>query len=316
MRIIFFGTGAFGIPSLKKIVKSGHDLAAVVTQPDRMRGRGWNVIPTAVKAHIQSTVPGMEILQPGKASDPDFLRIIEGKRAEIFVVIDYGQILVRRLMDMASKCCINLHPSLLPAYRGAAPINYAILNGEKKTGATVIRMDEKMDAGDIILQSETVINDSETAVDLGERLSQAGSELVMRSLELLEGEGVKYTEQDEGKVSYAPRLKKTDGKIDWGEPAEFISRKVRAMQPWPGAYTSYKNKGLKIQQAVIIDDKSAGGGYPPGAVMDEKNLIVKAGRGCIKIVSLQPEGKRRMTAEEFRRGHDIPLGATLGEQGN
>lgn len=300
MRIIFFGTGKFAIPSLKRLMNSRHEVLAVVTLPDAKSGRGMNPRPTPVKAFIEQAAPAIPVFQPGKVNDKKFtdpLRLLE---ADVFVVIDYGSKLSKELLGLPAKYCVNLHPSLLPKYRGASPVNWAILSGDKETGNTVIKMAEQMDAGDIITQKATAIGDDEDAVSLEERLSQAGAELLADTLEAIEKGEERPVKQDESKASYAPRLQKKQGRIDWSEDAAIIERKVRGMKPWPGTFTYLNKKLLKIHGARITDTGSNAG--KPGTFEDTAGFIVRTGKGALQITRLQPEGKRVMTAEEFLRG--------------
>ena len=310
MKIIFFGTGKFGLPALKKLIESGHEIAAVVTQPDRKRGRGWNVQPAPVKAFMEQISPGIDILQPGKASDQAFVDSLKEIGADVFVVVDYGQLLNREILELPGKYCINLHPSLLPRYRGASPVNRAILNGDTETGNTVIRMTERMDAGSMIMQEETGITEHENAVMLLERLSRSGAGLLLKTLEVIEAGKESFNEQDESAASYAPKLEKSEGEIDWTRPAVEIARKVRGMQPWPGAFTCFNGKTLKILEAGIADAGEKPGA--PGTIHDEKEFVVNTGKGAVRVNKLQLAGKKAMTREEFLRGHQLKKDATLG----
>ncbi len=208
MRIIFFGTGKFGIPTLEKLLASDHQVLAVVTQPDRGKGRGHKVLPTSIKTAATEKVPEITILQPEKASDKRFINSLQEKNAEVFVVVDYGQILTQEVLTIPDKYCINLHPSLLPKYRGASPVNRTIQNGEIETGNTVIKMSERMDAGSIIAQDKTSIGDAEDALDLIERLSLTGGELIINTLSEIENNQENFTEQNEKEATYADKLKK------------------------------------------------------------------------------------------------------------
>ncbi len=310
MRIVFFGTGKFGLPTLKKLLNSNHEIVAVVTQPDRKKGRGWGVHPTSVKALVEQSAPATEVFQPEKLSDPEFLDFLKKKEADVFVVVDYGRFLSEALLALPKKLCINLHPSLLPKYRGAAPMNWAILNGEKETGNTVIKLTEKMDAGNIILQEKTAIDEAETAIGLAERLSKSGSELALKALEMIEADKAQFLPQDESASSLAPKLEKKHGLIEWERSAIEIERKVRAMQPWPGAFTHLDGKTLKVLKAKAMEGARYSGEV--GCVCDEEKLIIKTGEGALKIEEVQPEGKRAMKADEFLRGHQLTKGTALG----
>ncbi len=244
MRIVFFGSGDFGEPTLKKLLESKHEVAAVVTQPDRKKGRGWNVQPTPYKAFMEQAAPGVEVLQPEKVSDPELAVDLRKIEADVFIVIDYGQFLSKEILSVPKKYCINLHPSLLPKYRGAAPINRALMDGEKTTGNTVMKMNERMDAGDIILQEATPVLKDEDAVLLSARLADMGAALVMKALELIEQGSEKPSVQDEKSATYAKKLTKEDGLIDWSKSTEEIMRRVKGARPWPGAFTALDGKML------------------------------------------------------------------------
>ncbi|MFH1552518.1 MAG: methionyl-tRNA formyltransferase [Candidatus Omnitrophota bacterium] len=309
MKIIFFGTGKFGLPSLKKLHKSSHEIVAVVTQPDKKKGRGWSVRPTPIKAFVEQAAPGMDVFQPEKASDAQFIDSLRKMDADIFVVIDYGQLLDKDLLDVPRKCCVNLHPSLLPKYRGAAPVNRAILNGEEETGNTVIRMTERMDAGSVIMQEKTEIGEDEDAEDLLERLSYSGADLLLKALSAIESGEECLSEQDESAAAYAPKLGKKEGEIDWTVSAQEVVRKVRAMQPWPGAFTHLDSRTLKVIHAA--EDDASESSSSPGTISDETKFIVNTGKGSVRVTMLQLEGKKAMTSAEFLRGHPAKKGTVL-----
>ena len=252
MRIIFFGTGKFAMPTIKSLLDSNHELAAVVTQPDSKQGRGWNLLPPLVKAFVEKAAPELEVLQPENASEEEFIRYLRAAGADVFVVVDYGKILPSEVLDVPKKGCLNLHPSLLPKYRGASPLNWVIVNGEKETGITVIMMNERMDAGSIVAQEATPIGE-EDAVELGERLSREGAGLVMKSLAAIADGSASPREQDEEKASYASKFKKNDGEVDWTQPAANICARIKGLQPWPGAFTRLDGRTLKILKAKVAD---------------------------------------------------------------
>lgn len=302
MRIVFFGTGKFGIPTLKALVSSKYGVAAAVTRPDVRQGRGWNVTPTPVKDIVEKTVPGLTVLQPEKLSDNGVVENLKSLNADIFVVVDYGRILTKEVLAIPSKCCINLHPSLLPLYRGAAPVNRAIINGDKVTGNTVIRMNERMDAGDIMIQDQMELGEYDTAETVETKLSARGASLVLKAVDMLADGRADFIPQDETKATYAPKLEKSEGKVDWNTSAQKIALKVRGMEPWPGAYTYMGGKVLKILQAAVCEVPD--GDLRPGeAVVSGSKLIVVAGEGALRIGRLQLEGKKAMTSDEFLLGH-------------
>ncbi len=310
MKIVFFGTGKFGIPSLEGLLSSSHEVAAVVTQPDRPKGRGWKVQSTEVKEWISNNSPELRVLQPDNTGTTDIVEELKKMEADVYVVIDYGRILKEEVLSLPAKYCVNLHPSLLPAYRGAAPVNRAILKGEVKTGITVFKMNERMDAGDIIVQKEAIVGSSDNALTLSERLSREGASLLLEAMELMQDGKEVFTPQDETDVTYAPKLSKEEGKIDWASPAEVIVSLVKGMIPWPGAYTCFNGKRLGVLEARVDDTEETS--LPTGELVGEGAFIVSTGKGTIKIDILQPEGKKAMAAEDFLRGQNLPKGTILG----
>ena len=310
MKIIFFGTGRFGTIALEKLIESEHEVMAVVTQPDREKGRGLKVQSSPIKQFINQPGFDIELLQPEKVSDSEFVNYVKAKEADVFVVIDYGQFLNKDLLEAPKKGCINLHPSLLPKYRGAAPVNWAVLNGDKETGNTIIKLTERMDAGKIIIQEKTPIYNEENAFALSERLSKNGADLVLKALEMIEKNKESLKEQDESEASYAPRLEKKQGEIKWKDTAQEIVNKVRGMQPWPGAYTYLNGKMLKVLKAQVITDIEDKG--EPGFVCDRKRFVVLSGEGAVEVEEVQAEGKRAMNRDEFLRGQKIEEGTILG----
>jgi len=310
MRIVFFGTGRFGIPALDKLIKSAsHEVTAIVTGPDRKSGRGWHTRPTPVKAFMGLVSADTPIFQPENLEDPGSKELLKKQDADLFVVIDYGQFLKPDVLDIPSKYCVNLHPSLLPKYRGAAPVNRAILNGDEITGNTVVKMNERMDAGGIVAQEAVSIGADESAPHLFERLSERGAELMLKTVDSIAAGNEDLVEQDESLATYAPKLKKEEGRIDWTEPAGLIVRKVRGMQPWPGAYTGLDGKVLKIYKASVAE--GAGEGAGPGTVVCGNDFLVKAGEDAVKVESLQLEGKKMMSADDFIRGYPLKKGSVL-----
>lgn len=311
MRIVFFGTGTYGIPALKGLLASGHDVIAVVTQPDRKKGRGWSVHPTPVKALLVESKSDVTIIQPEDARSSSFIGQLKALSADLFVVIDYGQILSEELLEVPRKYCINLHPSLLPKYRGAAPINWAILRGEKETGNTVFRMNERMDAGDIIAVEKVSIKPFENSVDLAARLASRGVELLNKTLRDIESGKEAFVPQPAAEATFARKLTKDMGRIDWSLSAGSIVRQIHGLQPWPGAYTAIQGKKLKV-----IEAKEAGPGdknTAPGTVLNTEEFTVMARDGAIALDKVQIEGRKPMPKEEFLRGQPLQKGAILGE---
>lgn len=311
MRIVFFGTGNFGIPVMGALLESSHDVVCAVTQPDRQKGRGHKVQPTPIKEYLEATSPNIEVFQPEIASEPDACEYLKTMNADMFVVVDYGQILKQDVLDIPHKFCINLHPSLLPKYRGAAPVNWAIMNGETRTGVTVFKMDKRMDAGEMILQDDMYIDEEDDSVKMLELLSYAGARLVVDALDRISSGRYECIPQKEKEATYAPKLKKADGVINWADTALKIRDKIRGLQPWPMAYTTLDGKTLKIFSAEgmdIVDDS-----VPVGGVLDPSEFIIRTSDAAIKLKKVQIEGKKPMMAEEFLRGHEIDKETVLGE---
>ena len=312
MNIVFFGSSSFALPSLKALVTGGYNISCVVTQPDRKRGRGMHVEGTSVKQAASEY--GLLIHQPQSINSAGQIKFLKSLNPDLFVVISYGQILSGEVLAIPKVFALNSHASILPEYRGAAPINWAIINGEKTTGVTIIKMTEKMDAGPIILQEKAGIEDSDTAISLQRRLSEVVARLLEKALELIEGNDYSSTPQDENKVTFAPKLKKEDGLINWKMRATDIYNLIRGCVGWPGAFTYYKGKLLKIYKASVFDSSD----YPakrPGEISEvsKKGIIVACLKSNLLIRDLQIEGKKIMSAEEFIAGHRIKAGEMLGK---
>lgn len=308
MNILFMGSAAFAIPSLSALSKSGHKVSAVITQPDKPAGRGQKL--TSPPAAIAASKLGFELYQPKSIRNEKVLEKIAEFGPDIIVVVAYGKLLPKGLLDMPKYGCINLHPSLLPKYRGAAPIQWTIVNGEKESGVTTMRISEDLDAGDILLQEKTAIQEGETAVTLHDRLAEMGANLVLKTIDGLLKNTVKQIPQEASKVTFAPIIKKEDGLIDWSETALKIKNLILGMQPWPIAYTHLEGKQLKISAATINDHETTA---RPGTVTIVKNcLIVSTGQGSLSIGELQIEGKRKMNTVDFLNGHKLKSGIILG----
>jgi len=298
MRIVYMGTPPFAVPPLQSLVTAGHDIAGVVTRIDKPAGRGKIMTPPAVKlAAVQSE---LSVYQPTRIREPESIAAIRAMAPEVIVVAAYGQILPREILALPKYGCVNIHASLLPAYRGAAPINWAIINGESTTGITIMQMDEGMDTGGILVQESIPIGQRDTAGDLTEKLSELGSWLIVDTLSRIETAGLTAKPQDNGKASMAPLLKKEDGQIDWTMSARDIHNRVRGLFPWPGAHAYLDGKLIKI----LVTDVSEGSG-DPGTLyeQDRDGLAIGTGNGMLRIVGIQPEGKKAMSAAEFLRGH-------------
>lgn len=302
MNIVFFGTPEFAVLPLKKLLESKHKVLAVVTQPDRQSGRGRHITSCPVKVAAQEA--GLKILQPLKVKDPDFINQLTTLNPEAIVVAAYGQLLPPAIIHLPKYGCINIHSSLLPKYRGAAPINQALLDGETKTGITTMLMDEGMDTGPILLQEEMEIKEDDTAGSLSQRLSEAGSGLLMQTLNGIEDGSIQPLPQT-GEATYAPILKKTDGLIDWTKSAEKLCNFIRGLNPWPCAYTFLEGERIKIMKA----SPCANTGSPGIINMVSKNeLIAGAGAGSISVLEIQPAGKPVMAIRAFLQGRNIMKG--------
>jgi len=309
MRLIFLGTPEFAIPTLRALLDSPHEVLAVVTAPDKPKGRGLKVKPPPVKVFAQER--GLPVLQPVDLRDSEFLKELKAFRPDLGVVVAF-RILPPEVFTIPSRGMINLHASLLPKYRGAAPIQWAIIKGEKETGVTTFFISERVDTGDIILQRKVAIGKEETAGELHDRLAEIGAELVLESLELIE-KNQAVARKQEGEVTLAPKIQKEDCLIDWAKDAQTVVNHIRGLSPSPGAFTYLEGKILKIFRAKAMSRSRARG--DPGQVVEshpKRGFIVKAGWGLVQILELQLEGKRSMSWEEFLRGHPVPKGLTLG----
>jgi methionyl-tRNA formyltransferase len=308
MTVVFFGTPEFAVPSLRALVEARHFVALVVAQPDRPSGRGQRVQapPTAELAKSL----GIEVAQPEKVRDPSFLDRIRALAPDAIAVAAYGKILPKALLEVPRFGAINVHGSLLPKYRGAAPIQRAILAGESVTGITIMQMNERMDAGDILATRETAIGLDDTAESLGKRLSEIGATALVTTLEGVAAGAVTPIPQRDEEATLAPLVHKEEGKIDWTKPAVEIERSVRAFTPWPGTFTATGARLLKVHRAAVRTDETT---EPPGTIVraDGSELAVATGRGSLALLELQLEGKRRLAAREFLAGGALHAGDRL-----
>jgi methionyl-tRNA formyltransferase len=317
MRIVFIGTGEIGVPTLRALLDSEHEVVAIVTQPDKPVGREQRIEPPPVKKVITrsggfQTAEGnstagkpslLEFLQPARIKDPHAIEEIRGLKPDVIVVVAYGQILSSDVLEIPRLACLNLHASLLPRWRGAAPIQAAIAAGDSETGITVMHMDEGLDTGDILLQRNVEILPNDTGGSLHDRLAQIAPEALLESLRLVAAGNAPRIPQDNASATYVPKLKREHGQIDWSESAEVIERKIRAYNPWPGAFMKVDRQNLKIFSASVVDLT----GQPGEILRGDKDLIVASGKGALSLAEVQLEGKRRMTVAEFLRGHAAVL---------
>jgi methionyl-tRNA formyltransferase len=310
MRLVFLGTPAFAVPSLDRIVEAGHNVLAVVTQPDRPRGRGQNAAPPPVKQAALRL--GLEVYQPERVRRPEAVDFLRGLVVDAMVVVGYGQIIPQSVIDLAPLGIINVHGSLLPLYRGAGPVQWAILNGETRTGVTTMRIDAGLDTGDMLLKAETKIAPDENAVELGQRLATMGADLLVETLAGLAEGRIVPQKQDHAQATYAPMLKKEDGRIDWSRSAQAIHNQVRGLQPWPGASTVFRGRTLHIWKSRL-----AGGNLPqaavPGTLVSVKPPVVTCGEGDLELVEVQIEGRKRIPAADFANGQRLTENESLGD---
>ena len=298
MRVAFIGTGEIGVPTLRSLLQSTeHELVGVVTQPDKPAGRSQELTAPPIKVALaDSAIP---ILQPERIKSPEAIKAIREWNADVIVVMAYGQILPRAVLDLPRLACLNLHASLLPRHRGAAPIQAAIVAGDHETGITVMYVDEGLDTGDIFLQLQLAILPNETGGTLHDRLGELAPGALREALRHLARGTAPRIPQNSASATYAPKLKREDGRIDWSEPTELIERKIRAFDPWPGAFMKLAGRNLKIFSATIIDLN----GKPGEILPSENGFSVAAGNAALSLGEVQLEGKRRMSGNEFLRGH-------------
>ena len=309
MKIIFMGTPDFSVGTLKALIEAGHEIVLAVTQPDKPKGRGGKMqFPPVKEAAMEYQIP---VFQRKKVRDSDCIEELRKYQADIMVVIAFGQILPAEILKMTPYGCVNVHASLLPKYRGAAPIQWAVINGEKVSGVTTMQMDEGLDTGDMLLKTEVVLDEKETGGSLHDKLSEAGAKLCVRTLKALEEKTLKPEAQGDSPTEYARMLDKSLGNIDWNQSAIEIERLIRGLTPWPSAYTDWDGKIMKIWEARVI-----AGQEPqeiPGTVVgvDKDGFCVQTGQGLLKVLALQIPGKKRMEAGPFLRGYPIKQGTIL-----
>ncbi|HEV2690553.1 MAG TPA: methionyl-tRNA formyltransferase [Bryobacteraceae bacterium] len=309
MNLVFMGTPAFAVPSLERIISAGHGVIGVFTQPDRPKGRGGQMAASLVKETALRL--GLAVHQPERVRRPEVLEQLKQLNPEAMVVVGYGQIIPQSIIDIPRLGIVNVHASLLPKYRGAAPIQWAIANGETSTGVTTMRIDAGLDTGDMLLRWETEIGAEENALELGERMAVAGADLLVKTLSGLKDGTIPPEPQDSGLATLAPILKKEDGVIDWNWPAEKICNRARGFLPWPGAYSYFRGQMFHVWKARVADE---GGVGEPGWLMPQKKrLLVTSGEGtALELLEVQVEGRKRMSAEAFLNGQRLDADEILG----
>lgn len=308
-KVVFMGTPDFAVPPLNALVEDGYLIACVVTQPDRPRGRKQRLTPPPVKVAAQNH--GLEVWQPESIRASEAVERLRTFSPDLIVTVAYGQILPKSVLDMPAHGCINVHASLLPKYRGGAPIHWALINGERETGVTLMYMVEALDAGDILTQRRVPITADDTAGSLHDKLSKAGAELLRKSLPSILRGDVTPTPQDDALATYAPNVTRADERIDWTQSAEAIVNRIRGLNPWPVAYTTLNGNIFKIWRAEPVQSQASA---PPGTVVrvDERAIHVSAGKGEVRLLEVQPAGKKRMGTDQFLRGTKIIDGMKLG----
>ncbi len=309
MKIVFFGTSSFAAKVLAQLFQQGYEVLAVVTRPDRSKGRHLHPQPPPVKEIALQLKPALPIFQPEKASAPEFAAILEPLEADLFVVVAYGEIIKKNLLEMPKLGCINIHASLLPKFRGAAPIQRCLMAGEKETGITIIAMSPQMDAGDILAMESIPISEEMTFGELEPKLCDLSVKLLFQVISQFKEGAVKRTVQNHALATFAPKLTPEEEKIDWTRPAKFIHDQIRALSPSPGAWCQIKigseSKRLKIKKAAIVDDYIG----EPGSIVSfgKEGWIVACGQGALRLIDVQLEGKKPMTAEDCIRGIHHPV---------
>ena len=313
MKIIFMGTPDFAINIVDSLYEAGHEIVLVITQPDKPRGRSGKLAPSPVKSWALEH--DVKVYQPAKIRDEESVEYLREYNADIAVVAAFGQILPKSILDMPRLGCVNVHASLLPLYRGAAPIQHAILNGDDKTGVTIMQMGPGLDDGDILLTKEIALNGTETGGSLFDALAELGGQAIVQALDELQSGNITSIKQDETKATHVSMISKEDGLIDWNRSAEDIERCVRGFNPWPTAFTLLNGKTLKIWAShVVNEDVPIVNVYKPAQVclVDKKSLYVKTGEGCLSLDEIQLEGKKRMDVSAFLLGNKINPGDNLG----
>lgn len=301
MRVVFMGTPDFAVGTLQAILDAGHEVTGVVTQPDKSKGRSKALIPTPVKALALEY--GLEVYQPTRIRNEEAIEKVREMKPDVIVVVAFGQIIPKEILEMAPYGCLNVHASLLPAYRGAAPIQWAVLNGDKETGVTIMRMDEGLDTGDMIAKVIVPLEEKETSETLFDKLAEEGAKLLVETLpKVASGEAVYEKQPEESTTPYACMIKKQMGEVDWKRPAVELERLVRGMNSWPSAYTSVDGKTLKIWDSSVEEPDRTGN---PGEILkaDKTGIYVQTGQGVLVLKEVQLEGKKRMTVDAFLRGY-------------
>ena len=309
MKAVFMGTPDFAVGTLEELIHSRHEVAAVVTQPDKPKGRGKAMqFPPVKEGAVRENIP---VYQPRRVRDPEFIKILKEIDPDVIVVVAFGQIIPQEIIDLPKYGCINVHGSILPKYRGAAPIQWAVIDGEKESGVTTMQMDAGLDTGDMLLKTIIPLEKEETGGSLFEKLSTAGAKLLIETLEKLEEGSIVPEKQGESPTPYAKMLTKEMGDLDWKKDAVLLEQLIRGLNPWPSAYTHLNGKTLKIWSAEVEERETK---EKPGTVVEvnKKELKVQTGKGILSLKEVQIEGKKRMEIDAFLRGNTVKEGIVLG----
>lgn len=312
MNLVFMGTPDFAVPTLQALVQNGHKVKAVFTQPDRPAGRGKNLKPSPVK--VVAGELGLPVYQPEKVKTAEVIEQLKEIAPDAIIVVAYGQILSKEILELPPYGCINVHASLLPDWRGAAPIHWAIMHGDQRTGITTMRMDEGLDTGDMLLKAEYPITEDATTGEVHDALAQLGGELLVKTLDLLDKGELKPTPQ-KGETCYASLIKREHEKIQWSKPAKDIHNQIRGLSPWPGAYTTFRGENLKIRQSRNLPGQTVSAQGEPGEVLEitSEGLVCETGNGRVLITEVQPAGKKTMPARDFFLGRHAQAGEHFGD---
>ncbi len=312
MKVVYMGTPDFAVDTLQAIVDAGHEVALVVTQPDKAKGRGKKLCYTPVKEKAMEC--HLEVAQPEKVREESFVERLKAIAPDVIVVVAFGQILPETILNIPKYGCINLHASLLPAYRGAAPIQWAVIDGLAETGVTTMYMEKGLDTGDIICQSKLPLAADETGGSLFDKLAKEGADLLVKTLKMLEDGTATRTKQDDSRSGYAKMLSKDMGCLDFSKDAVVLERLIRGLNPWPSAYTAIQGKTMKIYVAEVVEEEDCTTDAAPGTVIavDKKSFTVRCGNGALRICNLQLEGKKRMDTSAFLLGYKVEKGMQLG----
>lgn len=313
MRLVFMGTPDYSVPSLRALVREGHDVVGVFTQPDRPAGRGKNLKPSSVKVAAQEL--GLSVFQPSRIKTPEEIQLVKDLAPDSIIVVAYGQILSKDILQIPLKGCINVHASLLPAYRGAAPIHWALMKGETLTGVTTMLMDEGLDTGDMLLKREIEVSEEATTGEIHDQLATLGAELLVETLQELELGRLMQIPQT-GETNYAPLLKREHERLDWSRSAVDLHHQIRGLNPWPGAYTTFRGENLKIwRSAPFLTVEKNSELTTPGQIiqLSGDGLLVQTGEGILRILEVQPAGKRSMPAKSFFMGRHGEAGEQFGK---